>query len=184
MCSDIFQETEVTSASTYEAASGEWDLQVVHFTISLILRKFIYYCQVTLICPSLTRAQKAVKYVDLQLHHFLRMLTSLRQTSKRKILNFTSISRCSPLSSKYELERMLLQVQIFDSLMRKCYHNLSHYLTITNDCQNVFLIYIFRFIPKFSIVIGGIVNREYKFRILIVNTNYHFILEETVINEI
>ena len=68
--------------------------------------------------------------------------------------------------------------------MRKCYHNLSHYLKITNDCQNVFLIYIFRFIPKFSIVIGGIVNREYKFRILIVNTNYHFILEETVINEI
>ena len=47
-----------------------------------------------------------------------------------------------------------------------------------------FLIYIFRFIPKFSIAIGWIVNREYKFRILIVNTNYHFILEETVINEI
>lgn len=47
-----------------------------------------------------------------------------------------------------------------------------------------FFNYIFRFIPKFSIVIGGIVNREYKFRILIVNTNYHFILEETVINEI
>ena len=67
--------------------------------------------------------------------------------------------------------------------MRKCYRNLSHYLTITKDCQNVFLVYIFRFIP-ISIVIGGIVNREYKFRILIVNTNYHFILEETVINEI
>ena len=67
--------------------------------------------------------------------------------------------------------------------MRKCYRNLSHYLTITKDCQNVFLVYIFRFIP-ISIVIGGIVTREYKFRILIVNTNYHFILEETVINEI
>lgn len=67
--------------------------------------------------------------------------------------------------------------------MRKCYRNLSHYLTITKDCQNVFLVYIFRFIP-ISIVIDGIVNREYKFRILIVNTNYHFILEETVINEI
>lgn len=33
MFSDIFQETEVTSASTYEAASGKWGLQVVYFTI-------------------------------------------------------------------------------------------------------------------------------------------------------
>ena len=41
MCSDIFQETEVTSASTYEAASGEWDLQVVYFTISYLEETYL-----------------------------------------------------------------------------------------------------------------------------------------------
>ena len=50
--------------------------------------------------------------------------------------------------------------------------------------RKVFLVYICIFILKLCIAIGGITNREYKFRILIVNMNYRYIFEETVINEI
>ena len=49
------------------------------------------------------------------------------------------------------------------SLNRKCYDNLSQYLTVAKNYQKVFLICFCSFIPEFFIAIGGLTNRENKF---------------------